>query len=172
MYVAATNGLVCAGEFLSNCLSWQQNFLTATGVSKSNLCNLLQQRNSVADTKFFTNILLYTKWFVTTMFLATCYPICAKKVICCCNVLYQHVTKCVPTLNHNISHNQQWTLHILPSLSGNSLFHPKVDSPDVRLPGCKLMLPYFVRWSFKPVNKWSKSKRTVTAHMGQQPVPV
>ena len=76
------------------------------------------------------------------MFLATCSPICAKKVICCCNVLYQRVTKCVPTLNHNISHNQQWTLHILPSLSGNNLFHPKVDSPDVRLPGCKLMLPY------------------------------
>ena len=62
---------------------------------------------------------------------------------------------------------------MLPSLSGKGLFHPNVDSPNVKLPGCKWMLSYlFVDLLNLLKNGVLKRERTVTAHMGHQPVPV
>ena len=58
--VAATNHFVCTGEFLSP----QQNFVIASNRTESvrlNLCNILQQQNSVAETKIFAEILQYTQ---------------------------------------------------------------------------------------------------------------
>ena len=58
--VAATNHFVCTGEFLQKFLSPQQNFVIASSRTESvrlNLCNILRQQNSVAETK----ILQYTQ---------------------------------------------------------------------------------------------------------------
>ena len=62
--VAATNHFVCTGEFLQKFLSPQQNFAIASSRTESirlNLCNILRQQNSVAETKIFAEILQYTQ---------------------------------------------------------------------------------------------------------------
>ena len=62
--VAATNHFVCTGEFLQKFLSPQQNFVIASSRTESvrlNLCNILRQQNSVAETKIFAEILQYTQ---------------------------------------------------------------------------------------------------------------
>ena len=62
--VAVTNHFVCTGEFLQKFLSPQQNFVIASSRTESvrlNLCNILRQQNSVAETKIFAEILQYTQ---------------------------------------------------------------------------------------------------------------
>ena len=62
--VAATNHFVCTGEFLQKFLSPQQNFVIASSHTESirlNLCNILRQQNSIAETKIFAEILQYTQ---------------------------------------------------------------------------------------------------------------
>lgn len=62
--VAATNHFVCTGEFLQKFLSPQQNFVIASSRTETvrlNLCNILRQQNSVAETKIFAEILQYTQ---------------------------------------------------------------------------------------------------------------
>ena len=62
--VAATNHFACTGEFLKKFLSPRQNFVIASSRTESirlNLCNILRQQNSVAETKIFAEILQYTQ---------------------------------------------------------------------------------------------------------------
>lgn len=62
--VAVTNHFVCTGEFLQKFLSPQQNFVLASSRTETvrlNLCNILRQQNSVAETKIFAEILQYTQ---------------------------------------------------------------------------------------------------------------
>ena len=92
-HVAATNCCVCTGEFLEN--------LCRSNRIQSDLFygNLLQQQNSVAETKIFTRSheeichCDMTPHHVAT----TSRPTCTQGVICCCDVLLQLVALCVPT---------------------------------------------------------------------------
>ena len=62
--VAATNHFVCTGEFLHKFLSPQQNLVIVSSRTESirlNLCNILRQQNSAAETTIFAEILQYTQ---------------------------------------------------------------------------------------------------------------
>ena len=76
--VAATNRVVCAGNFCGNLclcniiLSLQQ---VAKNQIRQNLCDLLLRQNSVAETNIFTKILLHTRRDLSLRRVA---------VTCCC----------------------------------------------------------------------------------------
>ena len=78
-HVAATRRFVCAGEFCEN-LCLRNIILSLQQVAKNqirqNLCDLLLRQNSVAETKIFTKILLYTRSDLSLRRVA---------VTCCCN---------------------------------------------------------------------------------------